>query len=158
MEEKRVTENINIEGAKLVYRNFSGKVSDRNRDGNRGFAVLLNDELAEHLKDDGWNVKYMKSNPDGYCQPYLNVKVRFDNFPPIATMINYAGKVRLDEHNIGELDYCMIKNADVIIRPYNYPASNNRPAGVSAYLKAIYVTIQDDPFAKKYADIPERMN
>lgn len=155
MAERKVTENINIEGAKLIFRNFTGKPGDYNRDGGRSFGVILDDELAEHLKKDGWNVKYRKPDSDGYCQPYLNVKVKFDYYPPIAMMINSVGKTRLNEDNIGELDYCIPANVDVIIRPYNYPATNGRPAGVSAYLKAIYVTIQEDQFAKKYASIPD---
>lgn len=53
------------------------------------------------------------------------------------------------------MDWSIIKNCDLIIRPYNYPAIKGRSAGVSAYLKAIYVTISEDEFAEKYADIPD---
>lgn len=155
MSEKRVTEHITIEGARLIYRNFSGAKGENNRDGSRAFGVLLDDDLAERLKDDGWNVKYRKPDLEGYCQPFLNVKVKYNFYPPTAVMINSRGKVKLSEDSIGELDFCIIENADVIIRPYNYPAINGRPCGVSAYLKSIYVTIQEDEFARKYADIPE---
>ena len=158
MEERRVTENIKIEGARLMFRNFQGKASQFNAEGDRNFAVQIDAELAERLKDDGWNVKYLRprqDDPEQHFQPYLNVKVRYGNIPPIAVLINSRGKKRLTEETIDQLDWTMIKNCDVVIRPYNYPALNGRPAGVSAYLKSIYVTIMEDELDEKYADIPD---
>lgn len=158
MSEERITNNIRIEGAKLIFKNFQGKKTDYNDAGNRNFGVLLDDDLAESLKEDGWNVKYRpprEDDPDQYKQPWLSVKVKFHPYPPIAFLINSRGKKRLDEDTIGQLDWSIIKKCDLIIRPYNYPAIKGRPAGVSAYLKAIYVTISEDEFAEKYADIPD---
>lgn len=158
MNEERVTSHIKIEGAKLIFRNFQGKKTDFNDEGNRNFGVILDDQLAESLAADGWRVKYLAPRPDDpeqYRQPWLPVKVKFSAIPPIATLINSRGKKRLDEDTIEQLDWSIIKNCDLIIRPYNYPAIKGRPAGVSAYLKAIYVTISEDEFAEKYADIPD---
>jgi hypothetical protein len=61
----------------------------------------------------------------------------------------------LTEETIDQLDWSIIESCDLVIRPYNYPAIAGRPAGVSAYLKAMYVTVVEDDFAKKYADIPD---
>lgn len=157
MERRRVTSNIKIEGARLIFRNFKGEASDYNAKGNRNFGVLLDDDLAKDLKDDGWNVKHLKprdDDPDRYAQPWLSVKVKFGKIPPIAVLINSRGRKNLTEDTIEQLDWTSIENCDLVIRPYNYPETNGRPAGVSAYLKAIYVTIQEDEFAGKYADIP----
>lgn len=74
--------------------------------------------------------------------------------PPIIILITSDGKIKLDEETVGQLDWTRIKNADMIIRPYNYPARSGRPAGVSAYLKCLYVTVAEDDLATKYADIP----
>lgn len=153
---ERVTSNISIEGAKLIFKNFQGKKTDYNDEGNRNFGVLLDDELADKLKADGWRVKYRPArddDPDRYEQPWLSVKVKFNPYPPIAVLINSRGKKKLTEETIDQLDWSIIKNCDLIIRPYNYPAIKGRPAGVSAYLKAIYVTISEDAFAEKYADV-----
>lgn len=157
MSEKRLG-NIRITGARLIYRNFQGKKTDFNAEGNRNFGVVLDDELAEELKLDGWNVKYRKpkeDDPEQYRQPWLPVKVRFGKIPPIVTLINSRGKKKLDEETIDQLDWSWIEDCDLVIRPYEYPAMQGRPAGVSAYLKAIYVTIHEDEFEAKYADVPD---
>lgn len=157
-EQRKITNNIRISGARLIFKNFQGKRTDFNDEGNRNFGVLLDDELADQLKEDGWRVKYLnpkEDDPDQYMQPWLSVKVKFNPYPPIAVLINSRGKKKLTEETIEQLDWSYIKDCDLIIRPYNYPAIKGRPAGVSAYLKAIYVTISEDEFVEKYADIPD---
>lgn len=157
-EERRITNNVIIEGAKLIFKNFSGKVSEYNRNGQRNFSVMIDDELAQKLEADGWPVKYRKpreDDPEQYRQPFLPVKVQFNMYPPTIVMITSRGKRRLDESTVGQLDWSRISNADVQIRPYNYPAINGKPAGVSAYLKSLYVTIIEDPLETKYAEIPD---
>lgn len=157
-EQRKITNNIHIEGAKIVKKNFAGKKTVFNEGGNRNFCVLLDDDLAEQLMQDGWNVKHFRPRPDDpeqYEQPFLNVKVKFNPYPPICQLINSRGKIRLTEDTIDQLDWSRIKDCDVVICPYNYPALKGRPAGVAAYLKAMYVTIEEDEFAAKYADIPD---
>lgn len=158
MSERKVTSNIRIEDAKLIFKNFQGKKTLYNDEGNRNFGVLLDDDLAEELIKDGWNVKHLRpreDDPEQYAHPWLSVKIKFNPYPPIVVLINSRGKMKLDEETVGQLDWSIIKTCDLIIRPYNYPAIKGRPAGVSAYLKAIYVTIVEDEFAAKYADIPD---
>ena len=158
MSEQKVTSNIHLEGARLIFKNFQGKRTDFNDEGNRNFGVLLDDDLADKLKADGWRVKYLQPKPDDpeeHAKPWLFVRVKFNPYPPIAVLINSRGKKKLTEETIDQLDWSVIKNCDLIIRPYNYPAIKGRPAGVAAYLKAIYVTISEDEFAEKYADIPD---
>ena len=157
-EEKKVSSNIIIEDAKLIYRNFSGKVSEYNRSGQQNFAVVLDDELAATLEADGWPVKYRKprvDDPEQYRTPFLSVKVQFGMYPPTVVLITKRGKKRLDKDTVGQLDWARIEHADVQIRPYNYAAINGKPAGVSAYLKSLYVTITEDVLESKYADIPD---
>lgn len=157
-EERKVTNNVHIEGAQLIYKNFKGKQTQYNAEGNRNFGVLLDDDLAARLAADGWNVKHRRpreDDPDQYQQPWLPVKVKFGDIPPIAILINSRGKVRLNEETIDQLDWSRIQNCDLIIRPYNYPSFGERSGGVAAYLKAIYVTVEEDEFEKKYSNIPD---
>lgn len=157
MIEKIIKENIRLEGARLIFRNFQGKGGNYNDEGKRNFGVLIPDEeLAQKLEEDGWNIRRLRpreDDPDQYPQPWLKVNVKFNPYPPIVNLINSRGKKRLDEDTVEQLDWCRIRNCDLIIRPYNYPAMPGRPAGVSAYLKAIYVTIDEDEFDLKYADL-----
>lgn len=153
-EERRITNNIKIEGATLIFRNFQGKQNRFNDPGNRNFGVLIDDDMAEELLADGWKIKRLRPDEDGHEQAWLPVKVKYGDYPPIAVLITSRGKTKLDEDTIGQLDWTYIKNVDMIIRPYNYPAMQGRPAGVSAYLKSIYVTVNEDDLELKYADLP----
>lgn len=154
--------NIKIEGARLIFRNFQGKENlPYNKEGDRNFGVLLDDELAKQLIADGWNVKFRPARgDDNYEQPWLSVKVKYTKYPPIVVLISDNGKTRLTEDTVGNLDWTRISNADLIINPYSYPAMLDkegkeiRPAGIAAYLKSLYVTVQEDDLEKKYADIP----
>lgn len=151
---KRV-DNIIIENAKLIFKNFSGKESAYNRAGNRNFCVVIDDpEQAQRLAGDGWNIKTLSSR-DGEEDDshYLQVAVNFDNIPPKIVMVTENADVELDGNTVNELDYADIANVDLIIRPYNWEV--NGKTGVKAYLRTMYVTIREDPFAKKYIRKPD---
>lgn len=156
----RIKENgeLVIENGQLLYRNFRGLASDNNAAGNRNFSVLLNDEIAAKLEEEGWYVKRRRpkeDDPEQYQEPYLNVKVKFSNYPPVLYLITKKGKTKLTEETVGDLDRSIITSADLTIRPYHYPARNGRPEGISAYLKYAYISVQDDDdFADRYADLP----
>lgn len=152
---KKVSE-ITVEGARIIFRNFRGLKTDFNDEGNRNFCLVLNPDLAESLKADGWNVKTRPPrNEDDDVLNYLPVKVKYGKIPPIACLITSRGKTRLTEETIGQLDWARIKNIDLIVRPYIYPETPLRPSGIAAYLKSIYVTIQEDALEEKYGKIPD---
>ena len=108
---RKATDNIIIENARIIFRNFSGKEDKYNRAGDRNFCVIIEDH-------------------------------------------NRRKQTPLDEESIGALDFAEISNVDLIIRPYNWiiqEGTKNEKSGVKAYLKTMYVTIEEDEFAEKYA-------
>lgn len=150
----RVNNNISIEGAKIAFRNFSGKEGTFNAAGNRNFCVILDDDDAHRLEEAGWNIKWLNPREEGDLPTgYLQVSVSFANIPPKIVLIGGNGKTSLDDTTISILDWAEIKNADVIIRPYNWEVNGKK--GVKAYVSALYVTIVEDEFAHKYYDIPD---
>lgn len=151
--------DIRMEGARLVFRNFSGKETEYNDEGNRKFGLVIYPEDVEQLREDGWNVKSYRgadSDPDDEPLYYLPVKVKYGKIPPIITMITSRGKMRLEEEDVNQLDWTIMKHVDIVVRPYHYPPMPGRPdGGISAYLKSLYVEIEEDDFDQKYADIPD---
>lgn len=153
----KVTNCISIENAYLLpgsFRNFSGREGRFNAAGVRSFCVKLDEDFANKLKSDGWNVRTLiPRDPQDEVLYYLQVAVSYKAIPPKIILINSSGKVSLDESSVGLLDSADIENVDLVIRPYNWEV--NGKTGVKAYVKSMYVTIAEDEFEAKYRDMPD---
>lgn len=147
--------NIAIENVKIIWRNFSGETSRYNKDGKRTFNIVLTDPAdVELLRRDGWKIKELQRDEDEEEAWTMQVSVNYGRITPMVHMINSQGKKRLlNEDTIDLLDGVEIANVDLIIRPYEWDV--NGETGTKAYVKSMYVTIEEDQFASKYADEDE---
>lgn len=147
---------LQIEDARIIYRNFGGEASKYNREGDRNFAVIIpNQEICDQLTAEGWNVK-IKPPRDEDNTPFmfLPVKVKFNNRGP-NIYVQSAGNVkRLTEETVGMLDEIDIQSVDIDLRPYDWEV--NGKEGRSAYLQAMNVIQNIDRFGAQYAaqDLP----
>lgn len=146
---------LQIDDAIIIYRNFSGIGSKYNREGDRNFAVRIDDqEIADALIKEGWNVKIKPPREEGDLPfIYLPVKVKFNDRGPNIYLKTGSAMNRLDEESIDCLDNVDILGVDLDIRPYDWDV--NGKTGRTAYLQSIHITQQVDRFAERYADMDE---
>ena len=146
---------VQIDDARIIYRNFAGAPSKFNREGDRNFAVVIEDQdIAEALTEKGWNVKIKPPREEG-DEPFmfLPVKVKFNERGPRVYLQNSFGgrnRVTLDEDTVGILDNVDITNVDLDIRPYDWDVQGK--TGRTAYLQSICVTQEVDRFLDRYAE------
>ena len=143
---------LQIDEARIIYRNFSGAPSKFNREGDRNFAVVINDEeIKDALMEEGWNVKIKAPREEG-DEPfmYLPVKVKFNERGPKVYLKSGKATNRLDEESINCLDHVDIVSVDMDIRPYDWEVQGK--TGRTAYLQSIWVTQEVDRFADRFAE------
>lgn len=139
-----------LEDCNIFYLNFAGREGPYNND--RTFCVALPEDVAQELKADGWNVKVREGKEEGDPDvPYLAVKVSYENRPPRITMITSAGRFLLKESQLEMLDYADIVKVDIVVNPYVWRMSDGKE-GVKAYLKTMFITIDEDDLERKYAE------
>ena len=139
-----------VEDAHIIFRNFAGKEGQYNREGDRNFAVILPEDIAKQMLQDGWNVRYLEARDEGDDPtPYISVAVNFNNRPPRVVLLTSTTRTQLDENSIEVLDWSDIKIADLIARGYDWTV--NGKSGTKAYLQSLFVTIEEDALERKYA-------
>ena len=145
--------NINIEGAIIIWKNFSGE-RDKFNPGKRGFSVVIDDTvMADELRQEGWNVKdrpLQEGADDSEQEWTLPVKLNMNRYTQVWLIVGNH-KTLLDEDTVSQLDVVDIVNCDISIRPYEWEM--NGRTGITAYVDSMYVTIRENKFAKKYADL-----
>lgn len=141
---------LQIDDARIIYRNFTGAPSKFNREGDRNFALVIPDEeIADDLAREGWNVKIKPARDEGDTPfMYLPVKVKFNDRGP-AVYLNSGSRVnKLTEDMIDILDNIDIVGIDMDIRPYDWEV--NGKTGRTAYLQSMNVIQEIDRFAERY--------
>lgn len=147
-------DEILIEDAKIFFLNFSGRETDTNAAGSRNFCVELDPGTADDLSRAGWNVKMRRPREEGDPElPFLNVSVGYKIRPPLVAMITSRGRTLLNEEMVELLDMVDIKLVDIIVKASKWERHGR--SGIKAYLKTMFVTVNEDYLELKYADVPE---
>lgn len=154
-------DQIVMEGVTLIFKNFTGREAQYNQEGDRNFSVLLDPDVAKQMDEDGWHVKYLKPREEGdEEQAYIQVSIKYRRRdgrrvvrPPRVVMIGSRNRTDLTEDTVDVLDSVDIKTTDLIIRPSYWQVGDR--SGVKAYLASMYVHIDEDPLAQKYAQLDE---
>lgn len=149
-----LSDNLILENAQLLYRNFSGAEREFNSEGDRNFLVKLDPKQAAELKEKGWRVKQMKPRPDEDEGQYiLKVNVNYKKGrPPRIVTITSKGRQDLGADEIFALDYIDLANVDIVLNGW---WSDMAGGGMSAFLKSGFFTIDEDRLDLKYADVPD---
>lgn len=143
---------LTIENAQLIYRNFAGRQTVFNAEGDRNFGIVLDDpQLIADLRRDKWNVKEKDPKEEGdESWFFLPVSVGYKFRPPVITRLTTSGRMRITEELVEMLDYEDIILCDVTLNPYQWEMPSGAK-GVKAYLKTMYITVEEDALEAKYA-------
>lgn len=146
--------NITLENVTIAFRNFAGKEAMYNAAGDRNFAILLDEDRAEQLLRDGWNVKRLKPRDDDeYGQPFIHVTVSYKARPPKIGVVTSKGLRYYTEDMIEMLDWVDIEVADVTLNPYEWAV--NGKFGVKAYVQSLFIKILEDYLQMKWESYVE---
>lgn len=159
--DKRIP-NLYLEDAEVLpgsFRNFAGKATRYNKEGNRNFNIVISDEnLAQRLIDDGWNLRPMKpreeDEEDAPPRYKLNITVSYRFRPPTIRLYSGRKETLLDEETVGTLDYAEYSTADLTIRP-RFWTDDDGSRKIKAYLDEMRAIIKPDRWADKYAKYME---
>lgn len=139
---------ISFDDAKIIIRNFAGKKSQYNAEGDRNFGLVIQDPmLAQQLIDDGWNVKVRQPRTENEDVFYWTpIKVKYGQSGPYACIVSGDNRRELGEDEIACLDSVAIERVDLDIRAYEWHV--NGKTGISGYLQGIKVTQKYNRFAQ----------
>lgn len=141
---------LQIDDARIIFKNFEGREDTYNRAGDRNFALVIpTEEQADMLKEEGWNVKIKAPREEGDVPfMYLPVKVKYnEKGGPKAILVSGSNTRHLNEDTIGMLDHISIQSIDMDIRPFDW--NMHGTSGRTAYLQAIWVTQKIDRFDER---------
>lgn len=139
-----------MDDATIMYRNFSGRKTPFNAEGDRNFCLDLTGEDLDLLVAQGWNVKWTKVKEEGdEPKPYLPVAVRYVFKPPRIVIVKSNGQTPLSEDMLDLLDYVEFTTVDLIVRGWWWEVSGG--SGRKAEVKTMFATIFEDELERKYS-------
>lgn len=141
---------MQIDHARIIFRNFEGHGDKFNREGDRNFSLLIEDEeTANAMIREGWNVR-IKEGRDEDEGPFMRlpVKVKFTDYGPKIYLWSGNNRIELEEDDVACLDSIEIDDVNLDIRPYDWEVSGR--TGRTAYLQSIEVFQRTNRFEERY--------
>lgn len=153
--EKPILNDLEISGAHVFAKNFEGEEKKKNGKivnsaGTRTFCVEIDPDIAQDLKNDGWNITMRINQEDNSMFCYLPVEVRFRPIRPVIYAITNDVKRSLDEDQIHQLDHRNFSNADLLIHPRVWFDEDENRWRVKAFLAEGWFYIRQSRFAEQW--------
>lgn len=146
--------NLIIDNAVIFWTNFKGEPTRFDaKGGKRTFNLALPEDVADTLRQDGWNVKSRDPYEEGddilyYTECVLKMDSRYE--PRVLLCSEWNGRKKMNRLHgdmVGELDDMRYENVDLVIRPHVHDS------GCKGYCNTIVVTqAKSDLFGGKYDD------
>lgn len=144
-----------VEDAHIFRKNFAGReILPYNRAGSRNFLVGLDEKDAKAMAKEGWNVKGLDRDEEDERGPFISVQVGFGARPPHIVLIKSNGRREyLNEETVEILDSLDFETVDIECNAHFWDRPNSDR--IKAYLKKMYVRVEESRLDRKWADIPE---
>lgn len=150
-----IMQGKNINGQ---WSNFSGRQTKVNpQGGKRTFNVVLPEDVALELQNEGWNIKMIPSKNDDqadvlyFTEIVLNMEKKVE--PDVYLCTEWAGrkkKTRLHGDDVGQLDDIRFAQADVNIYPHVHSG------GVKGHCnQLVVIQAKNDLFGGAYDEYEE---
>lgn len=146
--------NLTVENACIFWTNFKGEPTRFNTaGGKRTFNLALPEEVADTLREEGWNVKSRDPYDEQddilyFTECVLNMASKYE--PRVMLCTEWNGKKSMNTlhgDSVGRLDGMRYENVDLIIHPHVHDK------GCKGYCNTIIVTqAKSDLFGGKYDD------
>lgn len=143
-------EQLHIEDAKMIFKHFSGLEDDFHADGIRDFVLLVDDGTADFLRNHAIAVKTVE-NDDGTHENRTKVHVSYKKQAPTIAVVKAHSLDYLDQSSIAALDHATIERADMTVDIVYWEMPKTHKNGFTLYLNSLYVKIEENPFAAKWA-------
>lgn len=143
--------NLTLEDAKFFGRpNFSGE-PDQFKDERRKFTVLIPNEVADQLREMGWNVKTNIPTQEEIAEGremISHLKVMVDRGSDVWVFMGEE-KEKLTEQTLGILDKSRVERLDMEIRAWEYDP-DEKPNEFSARLVTLIAVVRPNILSAKY--------
>jgi len=149
-------DDVELEDVKVkwAFSHFDGREDTFNAQGEHNFTIMLPDDIADKLREEGWNIRdmagYEEGDPDEHL---LKIKISYKYEPPKVFLIKGDRKLRAEQRDLADIRRDTCEQIDVIITPSRWV--NGNASGITAYAKELYAKVKESRFSSKYAEYEE---